>query len=96
MIVQVWEFSCKKTLKEKVEQVKEQKLFKSKFAKGESGACKRKINIKRTSWNYRPNLQLEDPKIFGLLLDPKIHSLKWCIKELQESHGLAKSYQSLL
>jgi hypothetical protein len=69
----------------KVEYVKNKTRFKNKFAKGESRACKRGINIKHTSRNCRPYLQLEVPKLFRLLLDLKIHNSKCYTEELQES-----------
>jgi hypothetical protein len=59
-------------------------MFKSRFAKGENKACRKGINIKHISSKCRPDLQLEVPKISGLLLNPKIHSSKCCIKEFQE------------
>jgi hypothetical protein len=69
------------SLKEKVKQVEEQKLgFKNRFAKGEGKACRRGINIRHTSSNCRLDLHLEVPKIFGLPLDPKIHSSNRYIK----------------
>jgi hypothetical protein len=59
--------------------------FKSRFTKSESRACRREVNIKHISSNFRPNLQSKVPKISKLPLDPKIHNLKCYIKELQES-----------
>ncbi len=60
--------------------IKAKTKFNSSFAKGESRACKRRINIKHTSWNCRPNLQSMGPEMYGLLLDSKIHSSKYYIK----------------
>jgi hypothetical protein len=69
-------------LKEKLKQVEQQKL------NSKVNMLKVKIeNVKKGSTsniqNFGLDLHLEVPKISYLLLDPIIHNLKCCVKELQ-------------
>jgi len=62
--------------------------FKGRFAniisQCQSRACRKCINIKILDKNYISDLQSEVQEVSGLLLYPKIHSLKCCIEDLQE------------
>jgi hypothetical protein len=71
----------------KIEHVEEQKLgSKSNLQKVKVKHVKEgDLNIRHTSSNRRLDLESKVPKIFGLLLDPKIHSSECCIKELQDN-----------
>jgi len=45
--------------------------------------------------NHISYLPLKDQEnLLGLLLDPTIYSLKFCIKEIQNRKGSTKLYQS--